>query len=324
MAATSTTAGRVFGFLGLLLQIGLLFAYGFSSSLLNEVRDAQTVNPAATNTASTFAGQFLVLYTMMALFALVGFGLLLSFLKYGTWSGMAIALMVIAINIQLGLMMQKFWYNVFINGFGSIENRAASVAAINTGFSNSTLSAQTDFHIHNQFIEIMPSVSTIRLTLANTIGCLVAFTGVIGRVGLFESFWITIIFNIGFNLCYYVNVHLNFTRSVNPIAFDDFGTNHIYVYASFFALILMIFLNCKPAKADNHTYVMNRISSVLALMGTAFIFATFIFTGYLFPMTRNPISDNYAAMNIIFAMSASVIGTYITSAIFRRGNVGVR
>lgn len=55
----------------------------------------------------------------MVVFALLGFGLLLSFLKYGTWSGMATALMVVSVNIQLGLLIQKFWFNTLLYDFGN-------------------------------------------------------------------------------------------------------------------------------------------------------------------------------------------------------------
>ncbi len=67
----------------------------------------------------------------MLVFALLGFGLLLSFLKYGTWSGMATALMVVSVNIQLGLLMQKFWFNVFLYDFGSNVNISNTILADN-------------------------------------------------------------------------------------------------------------------------------------------------------------------------------------------------
>ncbi len=65
----------------------------------------------------------------MGLFVLVGFGLILSHFKYGTWTGLAVAFIVVSMNIQVGLFMQKFWFNVFINGF----NNDALGSAVTTG-----------------------------------------------------------------------------------------------------------------------------------------------------------------------------------------------
>lgn len=67
----------------------------------------------------------------MLVFTLLGFGLLLSFLKYGTWSGMATALMVVSVNIQLGLLMQKFWFNVLQYEFGSSVSISNTIFAAN-------------------------------------------------------------------------------------------------------------------------------------------------------------------------------------------------
>lgn len=176
----------------------------------------------------------------------------------------------------------------------------------------------------------MPNVLTYRIALMATISCLVAFIGFIGRIGLLETFITTISFTVGWNLDYYLNVNLQMARSPNKILFDDFGTDNIYLFGSSFALFMMIMLNCKPAKiADNSSYVMNRISGLLGLIGTAFVFATFALTGHIFSdrqnvLTTNFLSLNLESLNIIYALSASVIGSYIFSALFNGGHVGIR
>lgn len=134
MAATSNLTGRVFGVLALLLQIGILFPYGFQASLLNE----GTVGTTPTSSSEGVATQFLIEYILMAVFALLGFGLLLSFLKYGTWSGMATALLVISVNIQLGLLFQKFWFNIFTNAFGNTADIADNIRLNNNPIVSTT------------------------------------------------------------------------------------------------------------------------------------------------------------------------------------------
>lgn len=56
---------------------------------------------------------------MMMLFALAGFGLLLSAYRYGTWLGTSSAIICMAVIIQYSPLMQKFWYSVFISDFGT-------------------------------------------------------------------------------------------------------------------------------------------------------------------------------------------------------------
>lgn len=87
---------------------------------------------------------------------------------------------------------------------------------------------------------------TIQIALMSTISLMVAFTGFIGKIGLFESFITTIMFNIGWNLTYYVNFHITLTTSPNILFFDDFGIYSVYIYGAFFGLIMVLFLACKP------------------------------------------------------------------------------
>ena len=320
MSATSNATGRVFGVLALMLQIGMLFAYGFEGSLLNE----GILGTTPTSTPVTVASQFLIEYVLMAAFALLGFGLLLSFLKYGTWSGMATALLVISVNIQLGLLFQKFWFNIFTNGFGNQQDIANAIL-LNNNPVVTTNNAFAEFFDQHQFVNIQPNVTILRITLMNTISCLVAFLGFIGRIGLLETFLTTVSFNVGWNLAYYLNFNLHWARSPSPIAFDDMGTDTVYLFGSFFALFMMIILACKPAvREENKAYVMNRISGLLGLLGTAFVFATFALTGHNYPVRFNNLSNNLQSMNVIYALASSVVCSYIFSALFNKGSVGIR
>lgn len=61
-----------------------------------------------------------IFYTMMLmLFTIVGFGLLLNVFKFGTWLGAGTAILVAAVTIQFSPLLQKFWFSVFITGFGT-------------------------------------------------------------------------------------------------------------------------------------------------------------------------------------------------------------
>ena len=58
----------------------------------------------------------------LLLFALAGFGLLLSSYKNGTWLGMGSALLVVVVSIQVTPILQKFWFFVFNTGFTEYPN----------------------------------------------------------------------------------------------------------------------------------------------------------------------------------------------------------
>lgn len=62
------------------------------------------------------------------------------------------------------------------------------------------------------------------------------------------------------------------------------------------------------------------------MIGTGFIFATFPFSGILWPSTaQSNLYRNYESpLNIYFALTASVIVTYISSSIFGQLKIGVR
>lgn len=58
---------------------------------------------------------------LLALFVLVGFGMLMSLYRFGSWLGMTTAIIVVAISIQLAPLLQKFWFSVFISSFGNLN-----------------------------------------------------------------------------------------------------------------------------------------------------------------------------------------------------------
>ncbi len=125
--------------------------------------------------------------------------------------------------------------------------------------------------------------------------------------------------------------------------FDDYGVTFIYVFAGFFGLFVSVF-NPSKDKNSNQSDKMNSSSSFIALIGTGFVFATFPFTTVGININQlaattvgtvttilpaqtelaRRLSSNLGPLNIYFAMSASVICTYIFSALFGKGKVGIK
>lgn len=135
---------------------------------------------------------------------------------------------------------------------------------------------------------------------------------------------VTFLYNVGWALSVKVTQYIqNRDQSAAPYLYDDFGTNYVYVFAGFFALVTSLLLNCKPGTASPSG---SRHSIFIGLIGTGFVFACFPFTGIIFPTNAatNTLRNTEGPLNIYFALTASVICTYISSAIFGKLKIGVR
>ncbi|XP_031472927.1 uncharacterized protein LOC116245608 [Nymphaea colorata] len=243
-------------------------------------------NVAATTPQTDFSSQ-VILYTFTALLAILGYGLLIAYSDNSAVAGLMTTLIVVAISVQSAPLLLQFWNNVF-NGFGP----------------NAELSLNTE-----------------RITMVLCTSLLTALTSLVGRLGKIETLIVVLIYNIGWTLSYKVTQYLQLKNAPSvPVLYDDYGTNYVYVFAGFFALVTSIILNCRPGKPSSTG---SRHSAFIGLIGTGFIFACFPFTGILYP-TVNAFRNQEGPLNIYFALTASVICTYISSAIFGQQKVGVR
>lgn len=51
---------------------------------------------------------------LLAFFAIVGFGLILSIYRFGSWLGMAYSITIFAISIQFNPLLQSLFYTIFL------------------------------------------------------------------------------------------------------------------------------------------------------------------------------------------------------------------
>ena len=132
-------------------------------------------------------------------------------------------------------------------------------------------------------------------------------------------------YNIGWTLNFQATQYIQINRApAKPILYDDYGTNYIYVFAGLFAFFTSLVINFKPGKPCPTG---SRHSVFISLMGTGFIFACFPFTGILYQTSQTGFDNmrNFKGpLNIYFALTASVICTYISSALFGRSKIGIR
>lgn len=103
--------GRVFALMLLLLELVVMFAYGFAGFLRNDPTPTILID---------YSGVML-LYTFAAMLAILGYGLLIAYSDNSAIAGLTTTLIVVAISVQLTPLLLQFWSSVF-NGFGpSIE-----------------------------------------------------------------------------------------------------------------------------------------------------------------------------------------------------------
>lgn len=198
---------------------------------------------------------------------------------------------MVAISVQLSPLLFSFWYKVF-SGFDG---------------SNTQISLPIE-----------------RETMILCTSLLASMTTLVGKLGKIETLLITFLYNVGWALSVKVTQYLqNRDNPDAPYLYDDYGTNYVYVFAGFFALVTSLLLNCKSGVASPSG---SRHSVFIGLIGTGFVFACFPFTGIIYPAKAviSTLRETEGPLNIYFALTASVICTYISSAIFGKLKIGVR
>ena len=253
---------------------------------------------------------------MMALFTIVGFGLLLSSYKHATWLGMASAVLVVAVSIHLSPLVQTLFFQTFNSGFRSNPLPADVGVSIQ------------QFWTYFSEADIVVNVYKMRVTFLSCISILTLMTAVIGRINLVSVILMVTLFqfawNVNFNLLIYLASQyndFNKTERNSPIFFDAFGSSYVYLFAGAFGLVFACILPSKfPAGSSRN--VVTGLSGI-PLMGTAFIFSAFVFTQSNF-FAYSPLGQNRQTFSIILAMIGGVGGTYAGSAFAGKGRVGYK
>ena len=135
---------------------------------------------------------------------------MLCFFNYSLKQALIITLLVISINSQFSPLLQKFWENVFLNGFS--ENTS----------------------------KIELSFEFTRISTFCSISILVGLSSVIGQIGYLTCLGSIVWFNIGFFLNYYLSALILRDLEQTVRLFDDFNGSRIFMFASGFGLGLMI------------------------------------------------------------------------------------
>jgi hypothetical protein len=101
-----------------IIEIGCMISYGIDGFYYQEGTTPIPASPYQRAELYPFQPYSVIL---LAVFVLVGFGMVLSYYRFAHWLGMATAILVVALSVQLAPLIQKFWFSVFITSFGRLN-----------------------------------------------------------------------------------------------------------------------------------------------------------------------------------------------------------
>lgn len=313
----------------LLVELGLLFAYGFSGYIINEI--GSWGGSGAYNTLIpiewTFGGEGLFFYVSTMIFTLIAFGCLYAAISRSTLSGFFISFFIVGYTTILSPTLQKFWYNVFIGGFHDPV------------ITNGEQSGMIDYKHYLSTTQVLISFYSMRISLLNAISQLVVFYGLYQRLNAGQIF----LFSTIYQICWTLNYHLNtLIADIQPEAgkrlMDDYAISQVFLFGSVFAIVAGLLIK-KPPREDlaigkalpgrpvvNAQVNNNDVSLIISVLGTFLLFITFMGITICFPAkaglrTRIIWPEGY--MNILFALCASVFTNMFISAL-TKNRLGLR
>lgn len=243
-----------------------------------------------------------------SIFTVLGFGLIFTFFRIGTASGLFLSLFIVSSAVLFSPIFAKFWFNVFTNGF---TGTLSSSTLLSASMGNSWI-----------YVEFY----NLKFALLMAISQLVLFTGVIGRLSNLQIVISSILYNFLWNLNFWLLIQLQLSAPDSRI-FDDYQISMVYLFAACFGIVFSCLIKNPPA--HDKDFVSSSRSEVLAHLGTFFVFLSFCTTTAFHSLKSNATSDNRtivweeAFIGTFLALSASVITTYAVS-ILLGGKIGLR
>ena len=229
-------------------------------------------------TGDVIVGQRYPAWQDVNVMMLIGFGFLMTFIRSYTWSAIAYTFLINAFISQYYVLFVNFWKKVLNGDFTGVSVDVDIMTLI--GCSYAVASA------------------------------LVAFGGVIGRVGPKDILIIGTFHIIGYTL----NEEIVF----NKIKMVDAGcSSTIHTFGAYYGLTVCLILSTKVKPVTN--IKTSYISNVFAFIGTLFLWIYYPSFNYA-SLAQNEFEQNLIVVNTYFSLIGSLLGTYSLSALgFGRG-----
>lgn len=165
-----------------------------------------------------------------------------------------------------------------------------------------------------------------QLTFQSCISAMTLMVALVGRLTMEQLFKTILLFQIFWNLCYFVIAFLAIVRNGAvslPYVFDAYGSSYVYLFAACFGIFFTCLTNKHILPSDHSRNILNGYSWLFSSIGTALLFSCFIFTSTPL-LTHNTLASNLRSLTLFFALCGSVIGTYSGSMLANRGRMGYK
>lgn len=259
------------------------------------------------------------IFVISTVFVVIGFGMLLGYLKKAAFTGIFTAVFTVSITFIISPILQKFWFNVFMSDFHGAAPDTALPPKVEERFWLYSLGGK----------DIYLDWVNLKIISSNSIAQLLTFFVFIGKMNISQIIVNSICFNILWNLNLFLCAHLS-TISPDKRIFDDYQINAVYMFASVYAGILSRYFLRKPKTEETTSYSSSGHSAIIAHLGAFFLFIGFSSTTLLFSLKYTG-SLEYARSYIwqeaiiasFFAMSSGAVFNYVFSILIS-GKIGVR
>jgi len=297
----------VIGGILLVIMFGIFWIYGWGSE---STLVTTSTAPESLGTQTIYGNLFI----LSAVFTVIGFGLLFIYFKNSTASALFTSIFIVSFTILISPIFQKFWFNIFITNFhGATPND----------------SNPDRFYIFSlQGLNIPVDLYGLKIALANAIAQLVMILGLFGRMTPPQVVISSFLFNFAWNLNHFLCILLQQINSENRI-FDDYQISNVYLFAASFGIAVSLLIK-KPQ--NFRIFGHNNFSAILSQIGTFFLFLSFCTTTTFYSLKFVNVSGEFsrsyvwqeAFLGTFFALSASVIATYIFAILLGGGKIGMR
>ena len=125
---------------------------------------------------------------------------------------------------------------------------------------------------------------SFRVTFLSIVSFLTFMTAVIARLSHVQTMKTAIIFQVVWSLNFFLLINFAFVKSnsywnvIVPFVFDTYGSSYVYLFAAFFGLAYTIIVNRDIPPINHKRNVLHGPAWLISSIGTALIFATFVFS----------------------------------------------
>lgn len=213
--------------------VAMVIIYGFLSQFYREiVYDYDSSGNYVAIESPNKAIAHTCLLIMDTLFTLLGFGLLLSVFRNQKWTGMTIALFVVAFNVVFGLMIQKLMFEIF---FGFRKGLTSG----DDGYVNAP-NAYKFWNRHSTTGKALSSYYSFRLSNLCSTSFLAGMTAFNGRVTFSNIAFALPLFCVLYYLNLYINALASYSVQNKSSSFgylDAYGTILVYLFGGIYGFI---------------------------------------------------------------------------------------